>query len=547
MLITENADQQLQAISVDEIKTILRKIVPERYDRMYLQNDVEILRSNYFYIKFEGKEIIRKAYKITFPYFGAIRNSLKAFEGGKKKFGKKAPVNSEKVFETLSQVYNIEPEEFEAEKYDKHWKNFPLELKYGKIANEQKKYFLSELTYHQTCETCEGQKYENCPNPVCKGRHEWICDTCEGEGQADCIRCDGTGNIRCDECKGKGRKDELLNGRLQLVDCDKCETSRELICPVCEGKKHLLCKTCNGNTKMSCDQCYAEGEGKGKIDCPVCQTIGATAQVVFVTTEVKQHKVEDLVVKGVEMNSEFVNDEIIMKHCDKNGKLQLLYHDPYSQFDSKGGKPDNLHDEYSKDLCSKIAKNLGVFSSEEKAYYEVIPCVQVDYVHVLTNTVHRVSIINIFKSPQAIFHSEPEKISSSGVVSNSAKVAKKFFTKVFNTKGYKSKEDKKNEITLMIYLMRVDGIISEEEKLYLANYIGDMDSFTNAEKQQFFDLMNIRILPELTIKDVEFSSEDKRREVLANLKDLAKTDGEFADKEHAFIEQIKSLMMKQAE
>ena len=50
--------------------------------------------------------------------------------------------------------------------------------------------------------------------------------------------------------------------------------------------------------------------------------------------------------------------------------------------------------------------------------------------------------------------------------------------------------------------------------------------------------MNIRVLPALTEKDVEFSSEDKNKEVLANLKDLAKTDGEFAAKEQSFIEQI---------
>lgn len=547
MLMTDTADRQLQAISVDEIKQTLKKVAPERYDRLLIKPDVNILRSNFFYVKFEGKEVIRKAYRIAFPYFGAVRNSMKAFTGGKKKFGKKAPMNSEKIFETLSQVYGIEPEEFEVEKNDKHWKTYPLELKYGKIAEQQKKYFLSEMTYHHTCESCDGDKYQECPNTACKGRHEWVCDTCDGEGQSECARCDGSGNIRCDECKGRGRRDELLNGRLQLVDCEKCDTSGELECSVCEGNKVLLCKTCNGEGKMVCDICYADGEMKGKVDCPECQTIGETGQIVFVETEVKLHKVEDLVVKGGSLDENFVNDDMIMRHCDKNGKLQLLYHDPFSQYDSKGGKADNKHDEYSKDLSSRIAKNLGVFTAEEKVYYEVIPCIQIDYTHVLTNTTHQLSLIDIFNSPEAIFHSDPEKLSSSGMVNNSAKIAKKFFTKVFNTKGYKTKEDKKNEIVLMIYLVRADGIISDEEKSFIADYIGDLDSFTNAEKQQFFDLMNIRVLPELTEKDVEFSSEDKNKEVLANLKDLAKTDGDFAAKEKVLIEQIKDLMAKQVE
>ena len=95
MLMTDTADRQLQAISVDEIKKTLKKVAPERYDRLLIKPDVNILRSNFFYVKFEGKEVIRKAYRVAFPYFGAVRNSMKAFAGGKKKFGKKAPMNSE--------------------------------------------------------------------------------------------------------------------------------------------------------------------------------------------------------------------------------------------------------------------------------------------------------------------------------------------------------------------------------------------------------------------------------------------------------------------
>jgi uncharacterized tellurite resistance protein B-like protein len=547
MLMTENADQQLQGISVGEIKDILGKVVPERYDRMYIKPEAKIHRSNYFYVKFEGKEVIRQAYRVMFPYFGAIRNSMSAFEGGKKKFGKKALVESEKVFETLSQVYNIEPTEFDVEKYDKHWKSFPLELQYGKIADEQPKYFLSELTYHQTCESCDGAGYKDCPDEVCGGRHEWVCDACEGEGNVECSTCDGTGEINCDVCKGKGRKEELINGRLQLVECDHCGSTGKVKCPMCKGKRALTCEACNGEVNMSCDLCYAEGEIKGKVDCPECQTIGETAQIIYVTTEVKYHQLEDLVLKGEKMDEEFVSEDAIAAHCDKNGKLQMLYQDPFSQYDKKGGEAQNLHDEYSKELCSRISKKLGVFTAEEKAYYEVIPCIQVEYTHILTNTTHEVSILDVFKNPEVIFHSEPEKISNSGVVSNSAKVAKKFFTKVFKTKGYKTKEDKKNEIVLMIYLMRADGIISEEEKKYVADYIGDLDAFTNAEKQQFFDLMNIRILPELMPEDVEFSSEEKGKEVLDNLRTLAKTDGTFAPKEEMLINKIKKLMETQAD
>jgi hypothetical protein len=48
-------------------------------------------------------------------------------------------------------------------------------------------------------------------------------------------------------------------------------------------------------------------------------------------------------------------------------------------------------------------------------------------------------------------------------------------------------------------------------------------------------------------EDVEFSSEEKGKEVLDNLRTLAKTDGTFAPKEEMLINKIKKLMETQAD
>lgn len=40
-----------------------------------------------------------------------------------------------------------------------------------------------------------------------------------------------------------------------------------------------------------------------------------------------------------------------------------------------------------------------------------------------------------------------------------------------NTEAYKKKEDKRKEIKLMIYLIKADGVIAEEEKQFLSSKI----------------------------------------------------------------------------
>ena len=109
-------------------------------------------------------------------------------------------------------------------------------------------------------------------------------------------------------------------------------------------------------------------------------------------------------------------------------------------------------------------------------------------------------------------------------------------------KKYKAKEDKKNEITLLIYLAKADGKIEEEEKISLSEDIQNLDDFLNSEKKILFDLMNSPTLPELTKKEVKFSTKERAAEVMDKITNLAMADGEMADDEKTLIDKIKSMI-----
>ena len=93
----------------------------------------------------------------------------------------------------------------------------------------------------------------------------------------------------------------------------------------------------------------------------------------------------------------------------------------------------------------------------------------------------------------------------------------------------------------MIYLIKADGIIAEEEKQFLSREITSLSIFTNSEKKEFFNLMNATTLSELVKEDVEFSSEEIKQEVLNKLEEIANVDGSFDTSEKILIEKIRSL------
>jgi uncharacterized membrane protein YebE (DUF533 family) len=177
---------------------------------------------------------------------------------------------------------------------------------------------------------------------------------------------------------------------------------------------------------------------------------------------------------------------------------------------------------------------------EESISYMLVPCIEFKFRHVITNTEHEGVIINFWTNPTVQFYSEAEELKQS--IGNIGKATKGFFSKMFKTKSFLAKEDRKVEMKLLIYLAKADGKITDDEKVYLADQIQGLTEFTNSEKKDFFDLMDLKELPQLTNADLKFTSKDNANTVITKLEELAKSDGEMEEEERQLINSVKALL-----
>ncbi len=577
----KEAQEQLGAITVAQIKDTLKKMAPDKFDKMIITEGQSVKRGNYVYAKFKFEKVERQVEQINFPLHGAIKDNFAELEGGEGKWGAKAPINSSKIFETLKSNYQITGKVTKSSQA-KDVFNYPLDEANDEIAKQQKKYFISDLTFQETCEECKGEMYVKCTNNECDGRHNWTCTDCSGNGEISCKDCGGDGKVTCKECKGHGYNkcgggagnflkrnivgniagggcsgtgvvkyeewNEILKKNITRertckschgkgeVPCEDCGTKGEIKCQNCSGRGEVQCSECNGKGDITCSICYGDKERYGKVDCHVCATIGTVAQIVYVESLVSQNENEKIILKGDKIN---ISENEVKKHLKSNQVGQVI-------FKKTNEKVEETYDEFSKEYAEIFEKDLGLYKNsyplvtKEELYYQVVPCVELSYKHMLTNTIHDFTIVNIWDSPEIIFHSEPEQLKQD--LGNATKAVGGFFGKLFKTKGFKTKEDKKNEITLLIHLAKIDGKIEDEEKISLSDAIGHLEEFTNSEKQQLFDLMNSAILPPLSKNDTVFSSKERANEVLEKLTKLAMADGELEGVEKDFIDKIKGLI-----
>ena len=568
----EEAKKQYEQISIAQIKEILTKSHSEKFDKMIITGDQSVKRGNYIFIKVKYQKVDRHVELIKFPLHGIIKDNFAELEGGENKYGERAHINSNKIFESLKSNFKII-----GNKYNSNHIRNPFEFSVdeidGEIATTQKKYFYPDLTYQETCKECKGEKYITCTESKCNGRHNWTCTICHGDGKVSCNKCTGDGKVTCKDCKGhgyvkcgsmisisgcngKGYKevatyDKAINQGRFLgnvketcskchgkgeVPCKDCGTKGEVKCEKCSGRGDVECKECSGRGDITCKICYGDKERYGRVDCPECDTIGTVAQIVYVNTLVNHNEFEQIILKGDKLE---ITDNKLIQHIKSNQSGIAV-------FKKVNEKVEENHDEFSKEytdyfeneLC--LSKNSFPMVTKEDIYYQVVPCVELSYKHMLTNSVHEFAILDIWNNPEIIFHSEPEKLKQD--LGNATKAVGGFFGKLFKTKGFKTKEDKKNEIILMIHLVKCDGKIEDQEKISLSEAIGHLEEFTNSEKQNLFDLMNGPTLPELTKNDTTFSSKERSNEVIEKLTNLALADGEIQAAEKEFIERVKNMI-----
>jgi tellurite resistance protein len=569
-----DALKQFESVSISQIKEILKKVVPDRFDKMILVDGQPVERGYYIYSKLKYQQVERQIEQIKFPLYDSVKNTFAEFEGGVIKHGEKVPVGLNKIFDTLETNHKIESEGLLASDFNDVFK-FPFDTMNDEINPQQRRYFLPDHTFQEICDECHGNKYVKCTDEVCDGRHEWDCTECHGDGRVTCEECAGDGKVPCDECGGGGMvkcgggagnflarhtignivgggcggtgyvKDSNVPGGERMcktcrgtgeVPCPKCGRKGEIKCEKCNGRGQVNCPECDGKKTIVCQVCYGDKERYGTVDCPQCETVGTMAQIVYVDSFVSDNKYEKVSCKGDNLNLEDVQ---ILKHVEQNPATKLVYKKVNDAiFDE--------YDEFSREFAKDFEKEMGLSKDDfplvtrEEVYYQVVPCVKLSYQHMIANSRHDFTIINLWKEPEIIFDSEPEELKQG--LGNAAKSVGGLFGKLFKTKGFKTKEDKKNEIILLIHLAKADGKIEDQEKIVLSKMIGNLEEFTNTEKQKFFDVMNASALPELTKEDVTFSSKERAEEVINYMTELSSADGEIEPTEKALIDKIKSMI-----
>ena len=540
----KEAKRQLEGISLEQVKAILKKYIPAKYEKMIISNDAEIKRTNYYHSIINYKVAERKLYGLKFPLFENRSIFFTKYEGGNVKYGEKAIVERAQDIGDILKFEGIKKLDINANQIPNAF-DFPFEIENNDFVNSQHPYFYPNYTYSQVCNACKGNHYITCPN--CGGKHNWTCDKCSGTGQITCSTCGSRGKVKCtsgglfsSSCNGTGKiKKTTWEGNDKIVTyetCPTCHGQGEVHCDTCKGKGIVKCTKCGGKGDITCSYCYSDRDRYGMIDCPECLTAGKTAQIVFTNTDIQKFEATKLLKSGADNNLENIQ---IKEHVKKDLELQLQYNNLNNNItDNQDEVSKKLFKVYEEDL--ELSKDSFPLLLQEEITYQVIPCVSFTFKHMIANTEHEVSIINIWDNPEIIFHSEAEAIKTS--MKSVSKSVGGVFSKMFKTKSHKQKEDRKIEIKLMIYLAKSDGIIEEEEKIFLSEEISHLDDFTNSERKELFNLMNLVELPELTADDIKFTDPQKGIDIIEKLIQLANSDGEFEMAEKKLIEKIKKLM-----
>jgi hypothetical protein len=570
----EEVLKQMVNISVQDIKEMISKLEPLKFEKMIIDNNSQIVVSNYFYLKYSGISANRQVKKIVFPLFPDVAAAFTNYEGSDITHGRKKSISNDSLFQLLAQ-YKIESENADVITRMTDVFEFPIEVENGKVLNPQHKYFLPTMTESYECPTCKGEKYVTCSNPACLGKHEWACPVCRGSRKVGCDSCTSSGFVKCKKCNGRGEekcnsckgtaevkcshcggdgyvgkpmddgsnKCLLCEGKgwhicqecsAGLVKCDGCAGKGEVKCSVCHGKGQLDCDNCKATGKIVCDKCYSDEKRYGKIDCPTCKTMGKLGQLMYVETPVTNHAIERIICKNVKLN--LISDQDVLACSNKNGKTEIV-------MVNINDEKIESYDEYSGDFALAMERELAIEKVKfpkilkEELFYELIPCVRSSYKHMLTNTINEFTILNFFNNPVVMFHSEPEDLKSG--VGNTMKATGNFFGKLFKTKSFQEKSDRKKEIRLMVYVAKSDGAIQDVEKQYISEKIGSMEGFTNSEKKELFELLNIKSVPELTSDDVAFSENANIEQIMKDIVNVALADGVMDIREKEIIDKIR--------
>lgn len=568
-------------VSKETLIETIKTSDPTKFDQMLIESEE---RKTYYYVKYKTLAYTREPKTLKFPLF---KDLVSDFEKTIDQSGEVKILEDDRIIQKVtSKGYSPSS----TQKYS--GKNLVFsELKLvtdgDKIKTKQPFYYLPNETERCTCNNCDGEKYVECPESECRGQHIYECKDCRGQGETDCPTCKGTGRLKCkgyvgagsgggmsnavyscqngrckcDSCDGSGYKNgERCRKRCDRgwITCPTCNGAGDVPCELkyassygigkladlatgktfCKGKGTITCAKCEGKGEIVCKTCYGDHTDNryGKVDCKTCETAGELASISYIETEIKADNLDLIITDGKKIVAPNFGVETIKKFADSNSKLVETYK-------NLNGENKENYDEYST-FCSKNAlAEVGDYKDRypklisEEMYYEGVPCATFNYNHILSATFHDVSVLNVDKTKEVLFHSNPADVAQEKE-SFKDKV-NEWLRQAFSTKSYKDKIDRKHEMFLMIHMAKADGVIEEQEKRYLSKSITGLHGFTQKEKAELFGLMSTSALPQILPTNAYFSSKERAEEARKKLVELvAKADGEYEPQEKAKLEEI---------
>ncbi|MCZ2130842.1 MAG: TerB family tellurite resistance protein [Bacteroidia bacterium] len=585
----KNTDERIKNAQGVSKETLIEKIKttdPTRFDQMLIESEE---RKNYFYVKYKALAYTREPKTLKFPLF---KDWVNDFENTIEQSGEPEILQDDRIIQkVIAKGYSPT----DTRKYSGKnlvFSELKLVLDGDKVKAKQPFYYLPNETERCTCDTCNGDKYVECPETECRGQHIYECKDCRGQGETDCPTCKGTGRLKCKGYVGRGTGGGMSNavyscqnGRCKCdsctgngydnngnrcrnrcdrgwITCPTCKGAGDVPCELkyassygvgklfdaatgktfCKGKGTITCEKCEGKGEIECKTCYGDHKDNryGKVDCKTCETAGELASISYIETEIKSYNLDLVFTDGKKIDTPNFGVETIKKFANANGQLVLTYK-------NLNGESKENYDEHST-FCSKNALvEVGDYKDRypklisEEIYYESVPCATYNYNHILSATFHDVSVLSVDKQQEVLFHSNPADVAEEK--ESFKDKANELLRKAFSTKAFKDKIDRKHEMFLMVHMAKADGIIEEQEKRYLSQTITGLHGFTQKEKAELFGLMSATTLPAISPTNAYFSSKERAEEARKKIIELvAKADGEYEPQEKAKLEEINNAI-----
>lgn len=233
------------------------------------------------------------------------------------------------------------------------------------------------------------------------------------------------------------------------------------------------------------------------------------------------------------------NPSVLFKYLNKASvKPQTVYTDINGAITEK-------YDANSEVFCKSIEGDAALSKGDEyprvvseDVYYDIVPLSTLEYNHILSGTMHKVSAAVLNNNFDVIFHSDPTSVKKFDIA-NVFKAIGWNFKKAFATKSYKEKLDKKHELYLLVRVAKADGAIEDSEKRVLVDLISHLNEFANKEKAALFNLFSIKELPPLAKEETVFSTKERADIAIQNLNKMMKEDNEIEAPEVKLIASLK--------